>query len=287
MSANLFDVSGWTLGDLASHESLKTPESRKSKKIKNKIKIRKQINEKGPISKIDNTKVKPIKKSSFVQQKMLKNLSKGKFRWINEKLYTSSSSSALELFQKNPLMFDEYHQGFCSAVRSWPVNPVDIFINYLKGKPKEWVVADLGCGEGKIAHESPNKVLSFDLVAKNSMIIACDIAKLPIPNYLFDIAIFCLSLMGTNYVDFLKEAHRTLKPKGELKIAEVVSRFSDIDSFIEVLAEIGFQFVKKDNTNKMFVILDFVKSKPKIIKPNQILARLGFGTRVASETLGE
>ncbi|CAG8751373.1 14785_t:CDS:2, partial [Dentiscutata heterogama] len=67
---------------------------------------------------------------------------------------------------------------------------------------------------------------------------------LPIPNSLFDIAIFCLSLMGTNYVDFLKEAYRTLKPKGELRIAEVVSRFSDIDAFIEVLAEIGFKFVK-------------------------------------------
>ncbi|CAG8541914.1 550_t:CDS:2, partial [Dentiscutata heterogama] len=78
---------------------------------------------------------------------MLESLSKGKFRWINEKLYTSSSSSALELFQNNPLMFDEYHQGFRSAVSSWPVNPVDIFIDYLKGKPKDWIVADLGCGE--------------------------------------------------------------------------------------------------------------------------------------------
>ncbi|CAG8791137.1 24904_t:CDS:2, partial [Gigaspora margarita] len=179
------------------------------------------------------------------QQKMLKNLSKGKFRWINEKLYSSSSSSALELFQNNPLLFDEYHQGFRSAVNSWPVNPADILIDYLKGKPKEWIVADLGCGEGKIAQEAPNKVLSFDLVANNHMIIACDIAKLPIPNCLFDIVIFCLSLMGTNYVDFLKEAYRTLKPKGELKIAEVVSRFSDIDAFIKVLAEIGFKFVEK------------------------------------------
>ncbi|CAG8765773.1 2695_t:CDS:2, partial [Racocetra fulgida] len=129
MSANLFDVSGWTLGDLVPHESLKTPESRKLKNIKHKIKKRKQINEKGPTSKIE----------------------------------------VLSIF--------EFHIETYISVKSWPVNPVDIFINYLKGKPKEWIVADLGCGEGKIAQEASNKVLSFDLVAKNSMIIACDIAK--------------------------------------------------------------------------------------------------------------
>lgn len=32
---------------------------------------------------------------------------------------------------------------------------------------------------------------------------------------------------------------------GELKIAEVVSRFYDINKFIEVLAEIGFKLIKK------------------------------------------
>ena len=28
-----------------------------------------------------------------------------------------------------------------------------------------------------------------------------------------DAAVFCLSLMGTNFMDFIREAHRTLKPK--------------------------------------------------------------------------
>jgi len=30
-----------------------------------------------------------------------------------------------------------------------------------------------------------------------------------------DVAIYSLSLMGTNYIDFLKEAYRVLKPKYE------------------------------------------------------------------------
>jgi len=194
-------------------------------------------------------------------EKMKKKLSEGKFRWINEQLYTTTGSKALEMFQEHPQLFDEYHDGFRSVVESWPVNPVDVILLYLKQKSKEIIVADLGCGEGKIGSEAPNKVLSFDLVAKHDKVIVCDIAKLPIPDSFFDIVIFCLSLMGTNYVEFLREAHRVLKPNGELKITEVVSRFSDINAFVEVLAEIGFKLIKEDNTNKMFIMFDFVKKK--------------------------
>ncbi|RIA96939.1 methyltransferase-domain-containing protein [Glomus cerebriforme] len=199
---------------------------------------------------------------------MKKKLSEGKFRWINEQLYTTTGSKALEMFQKNPQLFDEYHDGFRSAVESWPINPVDIILLYLKQKSKEIIVADLGCGEGKIGLEAPNKVLSFDLVAKHDKVIVCDIAKLPIPDSFFDIVIFCLSLMGTNYIEYLKEAHRVLKTNGELKVTEVVSRFSDINAFIEVLAEIGFKLLKKDDTNKMFIMFDFVK-KPRKTKKAQ------------------
>ena len=42
-----------------------------------------------------------------------------------------------------------------------------------------------------------------------------------------DIAVFCLSLMGTNLRDYIKEANRVLKDGGVLKIAEVESRFQE------------------------------------------------------------
>ncbi|CAG8572529.1 187_t:CDS:2 [Ambispora gerdemannii] len=167
--------------------------------------------------------------------KIPKQLSEGRFRWINEQLYTVTGTSAHQLFQENPLLFEEYHEGFRSVVEAWPVNPVDVLIRYLKGKSADIVVADLGCGEAKLAKAVPNKVLSFDLVANNDRVIGCDIAKLPVPDSFFDIAIFCLSLMGTNYIDYLKEAYRTLKTSGELKIAEVVSRFTDINAFIDAV----------------------------------------------------
>ena len=41
--------------------------------------------------------------------------------------------------------------------------------------------------------------------------------------------VFCLSLMGTNYVDFIKEASRVLKKGGKLFVGEAVSRIADIN----------------------------------------------------------
>lgn len=57
----------------------------------------------------------------------------------------------------------------------------------------------------------PNKVHSFDLVAANERVTACNISRVPLPNASLDVAIFCLSLMGVDFIKFIQEAHRTLK----------------------------------------------------------------------------
>lgn len=43
------------------------------------------------------------------------------------------------------------------------------------------------------------------------MVTECDMAHLPAENSAADIVIFCLSLMGTNISDYIKEARRVLK----------------------------------------------------------------------------
>lgn len=112
----------------------------------------------------------------------------------------------------------------------------------------------MGCGEARLACSVRNKVHSFDLVDNASkgggnhnslknldnkpvVVTACDISNVPLPNETVDIVVFCLSLMGTNMMDFVKEAHRILKPNGVLKIVEVRSRFHNLetqeDDFIE------------------------------------------------------
>ena len=75
------------------------------------------------------------------------------------------------------------------------------------------MIADLGCGEAKLAEKlgSKHTVHSYDLVAANERVVACNIAKLPLENEKVDVAVFCLSLMGTNLSDYIREAHRILK----------------------------------------------------------------------------
>jgi ubiquinone/menaquinone biosynthesis C-methylase UbiE len=85
-------------------------------------------------------------------------------------------------------------------------------IDQLKELPEETMIADLGCGDAMIARTlTKHNVLSFDLIAKNELVTACDISKLPLDANTIDVAVFSLSLMGTNYIDFLKEAHRVMK----------------------------------------------------------------------------
>ncbi|KAJ3042740.1 25S rRNA (adenine645-N1)-methyltransferase [Rhizophlyctis rosea] len=208
-----------------------------------------------------NPSAKATNAMSTLQQQMHKKLAGSKFRWINELLYTKQSNEAVKLFSEQPEMFEIYHEGFRSQVESWPTNPIDIFIDYLRHQPTDTVVADMGCGEGKIAQTLHDRmqIHSFDLAAPNEHIVACDIANVPLEDSSVDITIFCLSLMGTNYMDFVKEAHRILKPGGKLKIAEVISRFPNVDRFIQVLESVGFKFLKKDDSNKMFILFNFVK----------------------------
>lgn len=58
------------------------------------------------------------------------------------------------------------------------MNPVDLILEQLSKMPKGTVVADLGCGDAVIGHTlKKQKVLSYDLIAKNDKVIACDITK--------------------------------------------------------------------------------------------------------------
>ncbi|XP_024963586.1 ribosomal RNA-processing protein 8 [Cynara cardunculus var. scolymus] len=207
------------------------------------------------------------KPSSFLE-KMKAKLSGGHFRMINEKLYTCSGDEALNYFKEDPSLFNMYHTGYQEQMSRWPEQPVNIIMKWLKDRSSSLVVADFGCGDARLAKGVKNKVFSIDLVSKDPSVIACDMSNTPLDSSSIDVAVFCLSLMGTNFPNYLEEANRVLKPSGWLLIAEVKSRFdpntggADPDSFCQAVCELGFTSASKDFSNKMFVLLYF-KKKPK------------------------
>jgi len=241
---------------------ISTIQQDKNKNKKDKSKINKAL-----IKKIvaEENKKKDVSADNLtpLQQKFKKKLAGAQFRWINEQLYTLDSKKAYKLINDKPELFTIYHEGFRSQVESWPSNPVDIFINQIKQKKGPIVIADMGCGDAKIAqifeNDKQKTIHSFDLISNNKYVTACDISKVPLKKNSVDMVIFCLSLMGINFIQFLNEAHRILKPGGELKIAEVVSRFTDMKEFISTLNNMGFKLLKKNDKNKMFVLFDFKK----------------------------
>ena len=79
---------------------------------------------------------------------------------------------------------------------------------------------DFGCGEAKIAETFGSWVYSFDHVAINDKVKACDMKHTGLENGSLDIAVFSLSLMGKNWPEYITEAKRCLYTNGILMIAE-------------------------------------------------------------------
>lgn len=197
-----------------------------------------------------------------LQASMREKLISARFRHLNETLYTRPSAEAFNLFKESPEMFTEYHEGFRRQVEVWPQNPVESFLAEIRRRARQrhppknrganggfeqqdavqplprnratnvCTIADLGCGDARLASELQREkgklkldVLSFDLHSPSPLVTKADIANLPLANGTVDVAIFCLALMGTNWIDFVEEAYRVLRWKGELWVAEIKSRF--------------------------------------------------------------
>lgn len=208
------------------------------------------------------TKLTPLQAS--MRQKLIS----ARFRQLNQTLYTTPSEQSLSLFAENPEMFNEYHEGFRRQVEVWPENPVDGYIINIKVRGKirgpqrgkhnkksaeseteggevlpplprtegTCNIADLGCGDAALStslqpmvKKLKLKIHSFDLQSPSPLVTKADIANLPLPDSSIDIAIFCLALMGTNWIDFIEEAFRILRWKGELWISEIKSRFGRVE----------------------------------------------------------
>ncbi|KAK9490894.1 methyltransferase-domain-containing protein [Lipomyces doorenjongii] len=265
------------------------PEKKVEKAAKHESKLSEPVEEESvPV------RNKPVPKLTPLQQKMKEKLAGSRFRWINEKLYTVASNEAKNLLKDQPELYREYHEGFRRQIQSWPENPVNNYIERVKelsksrlpppkGLPRDkdgtTYIADMGCGDAtlslqvssqysgngskKQSRQGGTKIVvhSFDLSKTNERVTVADIKKVPLPDASVHIVVFCLSLMGTNFLDFIKEANRILKPRGQLWISEIKSRFSDNDgaNFINAIKAHGFVHAETDTSNLMFIRFDFFK----------------------------
>jgi ribosomal RNA-processing protein 8 len=204
-------------------------------------------------------------------------LSGSKFRWINEKLYTVPGQESFKLFSQNPEYFQIYHEGFRNQAAQWPINPVDLVADQLRSLPSPVQIADMGCGDAKLAQifkGNPSiSVCSFDLVKHNEFVTACDMAHTGAVDAKFDVVVFCLSLMGTNYYDFLREANRICKSIGALWVVEVSSRIRNADLFVSCVEKMGFKSNGKVKDLDYFSFFTFTKvgKTPKKIPETRIL----------------
>ena len=213
------------------------------------------------------------------------------FRWLNEAMYSAPGEETHGRFARDAGAFEVYHKGFRKQAAKWPQNPLHVFIAWVQRRAAEkkggqevaggkkrkrgrgageetggrLVVADFGCGEAELALRCGGVALvhSFDLVALNDRVTPCNVCeRVPLEDSSVDAAVFCLSLMGTDYILSVAEACRVLRDGGTLKVAEVKSRFVDdreYYKFCEAMHHMGLRLDVLNDGHKMFVLFEFTK----------------------------
>ncbi|MBD1881195.1 zinc-ribbon domain-containing protein [Coleofasciculus sp. FACHB-T130] len=165
----------------------------------------------------------------------------GDFSAMNRHWNQTRSETTHHRLQENPEEWSNYHTLYTESRKNWAVIPYEEMIRWCQQR-SGYTIGDFGCGQAKLAEAVSDRhtVYSFDHVAVNQEVIACDMAHVPLDDQRLDVAIFCLSLMGANFTDYLREANRTLKLDGQLHIIEATSRFSDRPQFQTDLEALGF-----------------------------------------------
>ena len=128
----------------------------------------------------------------------------------------------------------------------------------------------MGCGLNQLKDLIKNgdkRVVGVDFYSDDKDVIQsdmCDLSKY-VSNESKDICVFCLSLWGTNYEEYIKEANRIMKHGGILIIVEPLSKFGEnehyktIDEFSEKIEKYGFEVLGRNLTRNNFVYFKFHK----------------------------
>ncbi len=180
----------------------------------------------------------------------------GDFSKLNARWNNTHSNKTHERLQNNPEEWCFYHTRMEELEVNWQVNPREECIKHLRiNLPQGSVIADFGCGQAKLADtlKEIHTVHSFDHIAINRNVIACDMSHTPLNDNTLDAAVFSLSLMGKNLQDYITEAYRTLKLGGQLLIYHPAKE-NDRDKFVSGLIQLGFAIVQNTEIYKWHYI---------------------------------
>lgn len=183
----------------------------------------------------------------------------GEFSEMNKSWNTSNSNTNYKRLKKDNTEWKTYHKLYSKAREKWSEIPYVELSKKIKGRP-EWVIGDFGCGENLLSKEIKNKVHAFDFVAIDDSVVSCDLSCVPLDNNVLDVVVFSLALMGTNYTEYLKEAHRVLKPFGLVFISEPSTRWEDReDELKDKLIDAGFKISGDVRHSDRFIYVDGIK----------------------------
>lgn len=182
----------------------------------------------------------------------------GEFSVMNQRFNTSRSETTHERLSADPGEWHEYHRLYSESRKTWTEIPVEVIAQELAKKPNK-VIGDFGCGQRLLGKSITNKVYAFDHIAVDSEVITCDMANTGQSEGIIDVAVFCLSLMGTNWRDYLVEAHRLLKDDGQLRIAETASQWRDIDELTNAIKNVGFEIIGQPHFSYKWVYVRAIK----------------------------
>ncbi len=168
----------------------------------------------------------------------------GDFSNLNKRWNGSKSTTTHERLRHNPEEWEFYHTLYGQARSTWTWVPYYELAKIIGRGSTRRVVADFGCGEDLLGQSLRSKemlVHSFDHVAINKDVTAIDMGEgIPLDDGEVDVAVFCLSLMGKNNGDYIREAARVLAFDGDIHIVEASSRIKSSQTVIYRLERLGF-----------------------------------------------
>ena len=185
----------------------------------------------------------------------------GDFKKFNTKLIMSTSENNFKRIQNDPESWYAYHSALNENKKTWSFDPNEIWIEKISKMKKSFKIGDFGCGEAMIARKfGKPRVQSFDLhSADKELVQECNIKSTPLKDESIDIAVYNLSLMGSDWKEFLKEAKRVLEYGGRLFISDTENHLNGyLKPLREVLEELEFQIYRFEVKAK-FVMIEAIK----------------------------